>query len=459
MSTAALDRPSRVAPVAVALGAYGVLLAHDLGASAAVVVLLAALTTGSLEARLGLWLAVRLATFAGYVPAEYASVVLVVLVATALVRRLSAGQEVKGPPALAPWTLLLAVVALNLFLHGAAVEQRVYAWQVFVENFLVLILLSNSPPRLDRGRGAVAVLAAVTAFVAGFAAVERLVGHPLLTSLSAARSAYLPTLERSTFAGVQRLGSLFFNADWMAVVLTFGLAVWVGTALATRGSWRTAATAVASGMLALAFATLTRSVFIGAPAAFLAIFVVRRSGDRWSLVARATVLVLAVVCLAPGLTHTALGRLEDPAQKDLRLGAARTALDVIEARPLVGLGMGWDRYIQAAEPYRDVSRQYIPLAHPHNSYLELGAMLGLPALGAFAALMWVGARGGRRGRLSGSETAAFAGAAVLLVMSLTVNAVTLPFMSTLFWVAWWVVASSDGRDSQDGVDLASAAAR
>jgi putative inorganic carbon (HCO3(-)) transporter len=309
----------------------------------------------------------------------------------------------------------------------------------------LLVVLSNSPTRWDRGRGAVAVLAGVTGFVAAFAALEVITGRPLLASLSAARSAYLPTLERSTFAGVQRLGSLFFNADWMAVALTFGLAIWVGTALATSGSTRTVATAVAAGMLALAFATLTRSVFIGAPAAFLAIFVVGRSGERWRLAVRAVAVVAAVLYLAPGLAHTALARLEDPARSALRIGAARTAADIIAAYPLAGLGMGWERYEQLAEPYRDVSRQYIPLAHPHNSYLELGAMLGIPGLCAFAGLTWMGLRAAGRGALSGAETAAFAGMVVLLVMSLTVNAVTLPFLSTLFWVSWWVVADRGAR--------------
>ncbi|HEX2064138.1 MAG TPA: hypothetical protein VHE80_06925, partial [Acidimicrobiales bacterium] len=241
MTTTALDRPSGAGTVVLALGAYGVLLAYDVGAGAALVVLGAAVAVNSLEARLALWLAVRLVAFAGYVPAEYASVLLVLLVAAALARQLMAGEEIEAPPGLVLWGLLLAAVALNLFLHGAGPEARVYAWQVFVENVLVVTVLSNSPARWDRGRGAVAVLAGVSAFVAGFAALELLVGRPLLASLSSARSAYLPTLERSTFAGVQRLGSLFFNADWMAVALTFGLAIWVGTAVATRGSSRTAA--------------------------------------------------------------------------------------------------------------------------------------------------------------------------------------------------------------------------
>ncbi len=446
MTTTALDRPSGATLATLGLGAYGVVLAHDLGAAAAVLVLVAAVTACSLEARLALWLAVRLAAFAGYVPAEYASVVLVVLVGATLGRQLASGRDVQAPPGLALWGVLLGSVALNLFLHGAGAEPRAYAWQVFAENVLVLAVLSNSPARWDRGRGAVGVLAGVTAFVAGFATLELVAGRPLLASLSAARSAYLPTIQRSTFAGVQRLGSLFYNADWMAVVLTFGLAVWVGTALATRGPSRKAATAVAAGMLALGFATVSRSVFVGAPAAFLAIFLVRASRDRWALAARAAAVVVAVAYLAPGLTHTALARLEDPTQSDLRIGAARTAVDVVEAHPVAGLGMGWERYARAAEPYRDVSRQYIPLAHPHNSYLELGAMLGLPALGAFAGLVWTGLGRTRRGALSGAETAAFAAAAVLLVMSLTVNTVTLPFISTLFWVSWWVVAGRGGTE-------------
>lgn len=59
---------------------------------------------------------------------------------------------------------------------------------------------------------------------------------------------------------------------------------------------------------------------------------------------------------------------------------------MIQAFPLTGVGLGSNVYRVRAEPYR-VSAQYIVLFHPHNSYLEIAALAGLPVLIVFMALL------------------------------------------------------------------------
>lgn len=61
----------------------------------------------------------------------------------------------------------------------------------------------------------------------------------------------------------------------------------------------------------------------------------------------------------------------------LREGAWQTGIQVIKAFPLTGIGLGRYVYLDRAEPYR-VLQQYRPLAHPHNSYIELAALGGIP---------------------------------------------------------------------------------
>ncbi len=108
--------------------------------------------------------------------------------------------------------------------------------------------------------------------------------------------------------------------------------------------------------------------------------------------------------------------------------------------------MGLQAYMLRAEPYR-VPEQYRPLAHPHNSYLELGAMAGLPVLVTFVAFilfaLWQALRNWalvnvRQRALLGS------GIAVVIVLStnsLSVNVWTLPPLAAFGWVILGSVSS------------------
>ncbi len=129
------------------------------------------------------------------------------------------------------------------------------------------------------------------------------------------------------------------------------------------------------------------------------------------------------------------------------MGAWETALRVIQARPLTGLGLSQSIYIVAAEPYR-VPWQTRPLAHPHNSYLELAAFAGIPVLLAFLALLaaslrtvvqrWRQAPASVQPVIGGIFTALI----VLSVNSLFINGWTLP---PIAGIAWMLAGAAMGR--------------
>jgi O-antigen ligase len=141
-----------------------------------------------------------------------------------------------------------------------------------------------------------------------------------------------------------------------------------------------------------------------------------------------------------------LQRASDPSELLLRSGAWQTGLRVIEAFPLTGVGLGFDTYQLLAEHYR-VSAQRIPLAHPHNSYLELGAMAGLPVLIVFVALilfaLWLALRNRAladvrtRSLLAGGIAAVM----VLSVNSWSINAWTLPPLAAIGWLILGLLSS------------------
>nr|MBA2677315.1 O-antigen ligase family protein [Ktedonobacteraceae bacterium] len=136
----------------------------------------------------------------------------------------------------------------------------------------------------------------------------------------------------------------------------------------------------------------------------------------------------------------------NPIEIPLRLGAWQTAIQVIQAFPLTGVGLGYQAYILRAEPYR-VPTQFVPLAHPHNSYLELGAMGGLLLLCVFMALLFFALRQtwrhwlllDTRGR---SLLAGGIGAIIALsINSLSVNVWTLPPLAAMGWLILGVISS------------------
>src|SRR5262249_7644581 len=63
-------------------------------------------------------------------------------------------------------------------------------------------------------------------------------------------------------------------------------------------------------------------------------------------------------------------------ERTLRFGIWLSALRVIVAYPLFGVGLGANAYRTRAESYR-VPPQATPEAHPHTAFLELATMDGI----------------------------------------------------------------------------------
>jgi O-antigen ligase len=155
---------------------------------------------------------------------------------------------------------------------------------------------------------------------------------------------------------------------------------------------------------------------------------------------------LAILALFPSEVSLLVTHASQSREVTLRVGLWETALNVIRAFPWTGVGFGLYTYPLRAEPYR-VPAQYRPYAQPHNSYLELAAMGGLPVLALFVAILafglWLALR--NRARLPARNRALYASAiAAVLTLSanaLTINAWTLAPLATLGWLILGSVAS------------------
>lgn len=125
----------------------------------------------------------------------------------------------------------------------------------------------------------------------------------------------------------------------------------------------------------------------------------------------------------------------------------QVATRVIEAFPLTGLGLGTYAYRYRAPAFRVQSSYYIPLAHPHNSFLEIAAMGGIPLLLVFLALLCLGIWWARRNRAQAEGqtrillTGSIAAVIAMCANSFSSNSWTLAPLAALGWLILGVVSS------------------
>jgi O-antigen ligase len=149
--------------------------------------------------------------------------------------------------------------------------------------------------------------------------------------------------------------------------------------------WRTArmrAVAAAIGVLCLvgAFLSLERSVWIGAVLGTVVAMLAARGLRRYLAVVAVAVAVAvaAALTLIPGLSESVSQRANDRGTIWDRKNLARAAVNMVEAKPL--LGFGWSKFTDVSADYFEQSADY-PLtatsAGIHNTPLTYAVELGL----------------------------------------------------------------------------------
>jgi len=243
-------------------------------------------------------------------------------------------------------------------------------------------------------------------------------------------------------AGVSRAGSFFVGPDGNAAFLATCFFFPLGLFIESRCIWAKVLYLLEMLLIlpALIF-TYSTSGWIGALAA-ITIFVFLTGRIRNSLLMLLALGMLTAVLFAafPSQIAAQLYRTDSENTFLLHLASWQTAIKVIEAFPLFGVGMG-QAYLVRADPYR-VPAQYVPLAEPDNSYLQWGAIAGIPVMLIFLSLIacvfwfawrnWKVADTRNRPLLGGGIAALIA----LSVISLSVNGWTSP--NDLVYLDWLI---------------------
>lgn len=246
-----------------------------------------------------------------------------------------------------------------------------------------------------------------------------------------------------TEAGVSRAGSFFIgpdgNAAFLATCFFFSLGLFVESKrIGAKALYLLQMLLIAPALIF----TYSTGGWLGALVAIV-IFVFLAGRIRNSLLIILSIVTLVVILFAafPAQISAQLYHANEPGDLSLHLGSWQTAIRVIEAFPLFGVGLGPQAYLISADPYR-VPAQYIPLAEPDNSYLQWGAMGGIPVMLIFLLLIgcvfwfawrnWLAVDIRYRPLLGGGIAALIS----LCVISLSVNGWTSP--NDLVYLDWLI---------------------
>ncbi len=245
-----------------------------------------------------------------------------------------------------------------------------------------------------------------------------------------------------------RAGSFFVDPNWNGTFLATIFFLPFGLFVETRSLLEKACYFLEMSLILVA---LLFTYSIGAWVALFVgalVFIVFVGRAHYRLLFPVFILIVAglIIWLFPDQIASQLVHAQASDEVPLRVGAWLTALRVIAAFPWTGVGLGYENYLERSNPFR-VAQEYLPLAHPHNSYLEWGAMAGLPVLFLFLALLvyalwqasrnWIVSDRLLRPVLGGGIVAVV----VLSVNSWTINAWTLPALAMPGWLILGVIAS------------------
>jgi putative inorganic carbon (HCO3(-)) transporter len=215
-----------------------------------------------------------------------------------------------------------------------------------------------------------------------------------------------------------------------------------------RGSrWRWVAWAICLLCLAGTIMTLERSIWIATAAATLLALLASRRTRRIAvpLVAGLAALIALTIFAVPGLHASVERRLHSSESIYDRLNVTHTALNMIQAKPL--LGFGWDQYQSSYLPYVQQSPN-IPLTgtqiDPHSAYLTYGVELGLVGGTLWLAAVLVGVGGTALARVPAELQPWRIGLLALLAFFLIGEAAVPPtvFVNASLWLWAGVVATA-----------------
>jgi O-antigen ligase len=231
------------------------------------------------------------------------------------------------------------------------------------------------------------------------------------------------------------------NYEALALIIVLPLAVWMGWGEDGWG-WRMMGKACSAGLLGAAFLTQSRGGLVAlAVVGCVALMRARRAS---AAIAMALVMGGSLAALAPaGLWHrfesiqlAGVPHNGDETSVEARLAVLVAGARMIERHPLLGVGL--DRFKALSMQYNPRLRALGTGFVAHDTYVQVAAEAGLPALLLFMAVMLAGFASCRTARrLARDHTlSGIAGAMRLALLAYAVGAL---FLSAEYLVWYWLL--------------------
>lgn len=331
------------------------------------------------------------------------------------------------PRALWLWVLFL-LTAIVPATRGITLPDSIYYYSnVFFSAFMVYwlgIVIARDTMAVRR---LLMLLSCLATFLAIIAIIQTVSGKLLFGTTH--YDAYLASVNNyalSSDTNISRTGGFFVNPNgsggFFAMMLLISLGLFLESSTPLEKALYLIEIFVLLPAFVFSFSTESwLSLLIGG-VVFLAL--VGRASYRFLLICIIVSIAAVMLTVFPSQVALQIQHAEQPGELILRSGAWQTGIQVIRAFPLFGLGLGRHVYLLRAEPYR-VLAQYRPLDHPHDSFLELAALGGIPVALVFILLLlyafWLGLRNWFRSDIRTRPLIAggIASAAALSVFSLS----------------------------------------
>jgi O-antigen ligase len=351
-----------------------------------------------------------------------------------------------SPPFLWLWILFLGLTIIPAIRGALTAFDIVYYYPDIILGAFIMFWLGTVLARnATTVRRFFKVVSAFTTLIALHIIIEAATGKLLLATTNVQN--YLESVSNYQLGntGVSRLGSFFIQPDagsaFLAMMIFIPLGLFVeSSSFLGKCLYLTEVLLV---LVALIF-TFSTGAWLAACIGVI-VFVGLVGSIHYKIQISFCCIVAVIVMLVgfPSQLQLLFQHSLAPNELSLRNTLWQTGLLVMAAYPLTGVGLGRLAYQMRSEPYS----QGVLLNNPHNSYLELGAMAGLPVLLVFLALLllalWRAIENWRRVD-AGARTLLGAGISAIIVMcfnSLSFGIWTFPPLAILGWLILGVISS------------------
>lgn len=304
-----------------------------------------------------------------------------------------------GQSATRPWTsprafwLWIALLVLTIYpaINGASFklsEAESYYLNLIISPFILFWLGNVIAKNISSVKRLFNILSFISVLIAIHTIIQATTGHFLFESSQAATLLAQNSQFYVVGTTTVRAGSFFIGPDGNGTFLATSLFIPLGLFVESRKLW---AKVVYLLEVLLILQALIFTYSTGAWIALLVgilLFVLLAGRIRYGVLLLVLITIVALLGLTIFASQVAvqLYRINDQSTLLLHLGAWQTAIRVIEAFPLTGIGMGSQAYLVGSSPYR-VPAQFVPLHEPDNSYLQWGAIAGIPVMLIFLLIL------------------------------------------------------------------------